>query len=109
MAGRQGRPTKLEQELRDEIKALKEELNRAKETADGNLEYAKQASKDVDRIQTEAFTKSTQIKELIETVSNALDMIDTISKLTRKALERDLTKDYAGQARQEMKQTREGE
>lgn len=91
---KKGRPTKAEQELKERIKTLEEELERAQEVAQNNLEYAKQASKDVDRVQAEVFAKGSQIKELLNSFTDFLSTLDQIMRLTRKSLERDITKEY---------------
>ena len=106
---KKGRPSKKENELRKENSELKKEIERSKEIADNNLKYAKQATVDLDKVQTEAFTKGHQTKAIIETASDALDMIDAISRLTRKALERDLTKDFSSEARNQVKKNQKGE
>ena len=93
---------KTKQQLEQEITKIKEELENAKQQANDNLEYAKQATKDVNAVQSESFSKGHQTKAIVDTVSNALDMLDAVSGLLRKALERDLTKDFSGEAKNQI-------
>lgn len=93
---KRGRPSNTEKirELEKEIKELKQENEEIRANADGNLEYAKQVLNDFNRAQSDIFNKSHQTKDLVDTFANTLDAIDAMSRLSRKAVERDLTKEH---------------
>ena len=90
-----GRPKKPRPPKEETITGLKTELKRAKEVADNNLEYAKQAHRDLSRISEESNKNRNQIKDVIDTVSFMLDSMENLMRLLRKAIERDLIKDHS--------------
>lgn len=68
------------------VKILEEELAKATEVAQGNLEYAKKANDDADKAYEQVAQLRQIQKELIDTVSQFLTTLDNISVSFRKAL-----------------------
>jgi len=90
-----GRPPKVaptQEEL--EIKELKKALEDAQTKAQSNFEYAKQVGTETEQLRAELKVEKQRSKEVIDTLSYTIDTFENTIRMLRKAIERDLIKQY---------------
>ena len=96
---------KTKAELKKEIQQLEEKLEKAEENAKNNYEYARQADLESQKMREEMLNGGHRLRDTVDTISEAIETTENIMKLTRKALQHDLTK----KNEQETAQTEEEE